>query len=96
MRTRFDHLSDDAITDAVERVQPGERYPEQESNLRRIAYLAYWMFFWKCWLGPFVTVFSDKELDYDGHHRTRAVKWIARVKKFQIQVPVRFSCDPKD
>lgn len=89
MRTRFDSISDDDIDRAVALVLPHERYPERESDLRRIAHLVWWMHYWKSWLGPPVTYFSDT--DFDGHHRTRAAKYIAKRFQFQIQIPVRYA-----
>lgn len=92
MQTRFDHISDDEIERAVNLVRSEDRYPERESDLRRIAHLAWWMFYMRAWIGWPVTYFDHEGLNYDGHHRVRAAKFLARTRKFQVQIPVRYSC----
>lgn len=93
MRTKFDGISDDEIEQAVALVKIEDRYPEQESDIRRIAWLAWWMHYMVSWHGWPVTYFEGEGLNYDGHHRVRAVKFIARRLKKQILIPVRYSCD---
>lgn len=91
MRTNFDNITDDEIAEAIATLDHQRSYPETESDLIKIAYLSWWMDYWKSWLGPPLTYYSGEELHYDGHHRWRSVKYIARRRNFQIIAPLRFS-----
>lgn len=92
MRTRFDEITDDEIEQALATLDHLQPYPETGSDLIRIPHLSWWMFYWKSWIGTPVTVFRDDAIDFDGHHRMRSVKFIARRRNYQVQVPLRFSC----
>lgn len=93
MRTRFDEITDDEIEQTLATLKHLEPYSETDSDLIKIAHLSWWMFYWKSWIGHPVTVFRDDDSDYDGHHRMRSTKFVARRRNYQIQVPLRFSCD---
>lgn len=91
MQTRFDGISDDKIEHAVALVRPEDRYNDQQSDLLRIAHMAWWMNYMKGWIGWPVTFFEPTGMNYDGHHRVRAVKWLARRRQLQIHIPVRYA-----
>lgn len=95
MQTRFDHISDDDVLAAYQsattygfNVLPYELW--QEGDLEKIGRLVLNMYYWKSWIGPPVTFFDESGLNYDGHHRVRACKYIARRLGFQIHIPVRY------
>jgi hypothetical protein len=48
------------------------------------------MDYWKTWIGLPVTFFKDDGSGYDGNHRVRAVKYLARQRNLQLQIPVRY------
>lgn len=96
MRTKFDGISDEQIEHAFNLVTENERYPERESDLRRIANLAWNMERWQCWFGPPLTFYESVGLEFDGQHRCRAVKFLARRRKVMIQVPLRYSTGMKE
>ncbi len=106
MQTKFDHIKDTEIQDSLCEILSIKKVPIQyaicgESDTERIASLAADMNYWKAWVGPPVTFFDESGLNYDGHRRVRACKYIARMNGFQIQIPVRYdtimseSCNEK-
>lgn len=95
MRTRFDQVTDDEIEAEVGCVSPDQKYSERDSDLRRIAHLAWWMFYMKAWIGWPVTFFESCGFHFDGHHRVRAAKFLARRRNFQVMIPVRYSPEIK-
>ena len=101
MKTKFDHITDDEIATELalsvvlecSNVSP---YPFAKSDVHRIAYLAAHMEYWQCWLGPPLTYHESEGLEFDGQHRCRAVKFLARRKGMMIQVPLRYSTRVKE
>ena len=94
MRTKFDTtITDDMIAHTLVGIIHAKRYDDipQHEHLIRIAHLAWWMNYLKCWLGPTLTFFDND--DFDGHHRTRAAWYIARRCGYQIQIPVRLQLE---
>lgn len=91
MKTNFDSITDGEIEHAVGLVMPQDRYPVQESDVRRIAWFAWWMHYMQAWHGWPVTYFDHDGTNYDGHHRVRAAKFLARRRQFQVMIPVRYS-----
>ena len=90
MKTNFDHITDDEINAVC--VDPSQCYVDIpiHEHLSRIAHLAHWMGYWQSWLGPPITWYEPVGLQFDGHHRCRATKFLARRKKIQLQMPVRY------
>ena len=96
MKTKFDHISDDTIQDRILKMQvngleSGSFYDGLRDDADRIATVAACMNRWQCWFGPPVTYYEDSSLEFDGQHRTRACKFLARVYGTQIQIPLRYS-----
>lgn len=97
MKTNFDDISDDEIEKEIEAAFPlANEYDNKASHLRRIARLAASIGYWKSWLGPPATYYESEGVNYDGHHRCRAVKFLARQRGLQIHIPVRYSTDIKE
>ena len=92
MLTIFDHISDWDILTEFQTIGMSEEYStiSSDNTVRRIAHLAYNMFRFDAWVGWPVTIFKEGTTDYDGNHRMRAVKFLARKWRRQIHVPVRF------
>lgn len=93
MKTKHDHITDDQIDLAFDHVTDREQYHNLTKDLDRIANLAWNMARWQCWFGAPLTYFQASGLDFDGQHRCRAVKFLARRKRLQIQVPLRYSTE---
>lgn len=93
METRFDMITDTQIQEAEGLILRKESYAGADQETLSIAELARAMRWLQCWLGPPATFFSQAGLNFDGHHRVRAVKYVARQYGIQIQIPVRY--DPK-
>lgn len=90
MKTKFDHISDAEICEAVLSIDKDQEYECLEDDTDKIAYLVFWMSYMKSWIGWPVTYFSPRgELFYDGHHRVRASRYIADNLGIQILIPVR-------
>ncbi len=95
MQTRFDHIEDEEIDAMVRNVKQEAPYPIGGSDTERIASLAWWINYWKAWVGPPVTYYDQSGLHYDGQRRTRACKYLARRCDLQIQIPVRYAPEMK-
>ena len=95
MRTRFDHFTDEQIEQALSVRTPVKQYEEidQADDLARIAHLCAEMHRWQAWIGWPVTYYENEGLTFDGHHRVRATKFLARRRNLIILVPVRYSRD---
>lgn len=95
MNTRFDHFSDDDIHAFSQESSKNEAWKSltemrSESDIEKIGRLAAIMYYWRSWIGPPVTFFDESGLNFDGHHRVRACKFIARRLGMQIHIPVRY------
>ncbi len=95
MKTKFDHFTDEQIATAAAAVDLAVPYVELDTrdDLLRIAHLSRWMRYWQAWLGPPLTYHESEGLEFDGQHRCRAAKFLARRYRLQILVPMRY--DPR-
>ena len=94
MITDFDNFSDEDISRCVLGSCDYSLIQEYD-HLSRITKLANDMRYWKCWLGPPVTIYPNLGNRYDGNHRVRACKYLESVFGMQIQIPLRFDSVPK-
>ncbi len=90
MKTRFDHISDKKILAVINLPTKYSDIPDSH-DCERIAWMAREMATWKAWAGRPVTYYEGSGLNFDGHHRVRAAKFVATQCDYQILIPVRYS-----
>jgi len=94
MQTHFDNISDSEIKAEIAKLKGvapvGSRVNPGEPSIWKIACYAVDMSYWRSWLGPSVTFYDESGLNFDGHHRVRACKFLARTLGLQIHIPVRY------
>lgn len=100
MNTKFDHYDDAMIDEAWSQIRLDCKFGpleyetlDSEDEIGRIAWLAMSMRYWNSWVGHPVTYFQASGTDFDGHHRVRAVKYLATRHGLQLTIPVRY--DPR-